>query len=311
MNPYRQLMPRALGRLVKPCKRNEATGGKATGAGFTLVELLVVIAIIAILAALLLSALNMAKQKAQGISCLNSLRQLGLGWQMYAQDNNEIALGPLDGNRQRGWCDGEYSTAGQGQYGRFDLTPAGVTNSILINSPTWIYIKSAAAFHCAADRSQLNWNGRLTPRVISYSCNCFLGPPAPYISSFVASAGHGLFRSMNKIGDMIGRGPSEIYVLLDEHENSINDDHFCPFDDLTGYNNNLWLDAPSGRHGNAGGFNFADGHAEIHAWRTAGLRKKQTAADGSTPRPYPDLPFIGPAAKADYQWITFHIAPPK
>ena len=67
--------------------------------GFTLIELLVVITIIALLMAILMPTLNRAREQGKRAACLSNLKQLGLAWILYADDNDDKLVSSEAGGR--------------------------------------------------------------------------------------------------------------------------------------------------------------------------------------------------------------------
>jgi prepilin-type N-terminal cleavage/methylation domain-containing protein/prepilin-type processing-associated H-X9-DG protein len=294
-----------LKNISRPTK---ATPGYFRG-GFTLIELLVVIAIIAILAALLLPSLQSAKSESMGIKCMSNMRQMVLGWRMYAQDNKEYVVyasqsgsanNPLN---KYAWCQQEESYADQ---------PQNYDPSVDITTgPLYPYINSPLVYRCPADTSMINHGGTLLPRVRTVSMNFYFGGFAGGNASEGSGVGSwgGLYPIYLKTTDLTystSPGPVNTWVFLDERQDCINWGNYLA--DMAGdspsepseYEFNE--DMPGMYHNRAAGYAWADGHATIQHW----LDYRTCPPLQPPPSEGPAVPALSVPRDVDVKWIQQH-----
>jgi prepilin-type N-terminal cleavage/methylation domain-containing protein/prepilin-type processing-associated H-X9-DG protein len=251
----------AAGHLVAKCG---ALTRRRCKPAFTLIELLVVIAIIAILAGMLLPALTRAKATSQSAACQGNLRQLCLGWRMYADDNGDSLAGSISVrrvNQPGSWVLGDTKQ---------DRTASNIMSGVMFR-----YASAVGAYRCPADRSTVaSGDGPLRTR--GYTMNGWMNssshdqehPSSSYTIDFP--------NMPHKMSQIVRPPPSRTFVFIDEQEASIDDGLWNNDPSALAVAGEpvlahpeappSWHSLPADRHNQGANIAFAEGHVEHHKW---------------------------------------------
>ena len=214
--------------------------------GFTLIELLVVIAIIAVLMAILMPALHRVREQGKRAVCLGNLKQFGLAWIMYADEN--------DGKLVNGAAGFSDTTTTWGQHANElawidvrDFHSTSWEDQILQikAGALWPYLKNEDLYRCPTGR-----RGEAVTYSVMFSMNAVNHP--------WTQGERGVHvKNMSEITN-----PAPAYRLVFIDEGYMTSDAYAVY-----YREEHWFDSPPVRHGDGTSLNFADGHADHWKWK--------------------------------------------
>ncbi len=254
--------------------------------GFTLIELLVVISIIALLIAILMPALNKAREQASGTVCLANQKSLMLAYIMYADENDGRVVGGYASESATSnlACNYQWAYYPQDDAGNpADVYQGGIIPTLqyringLEKGELWKYLKTHEVYHCPGDSrdrkgAKVGGGGASVDMDYFYMYRSYSLPDCLSALPDAQIAATPYFWLENPIRKLTQvRNPSRRYSFVEDafaasvqYTFNAGGWSFAPWPN--GVHDEKWWDPPAGFHNNAATYSFFDGHAEMHSW---------------------------------------------